>query len=198
MPIYEYFCPNNNKIYSFFARSLAYAGAQPRCPENPKFQMERMISSFSVTGRAREEGEGAPIDDPNLEAARSQMEREFDSMHPDNPDPRQVARMLRTMTRLSGEKMPAQMEEVMRRLEAGERLDKLEEEFGDVSDTMGADPGDDAALIGSGELKALKERLRAGRSRPMRDPIMYDMSEYAVLPVSRPAKPRGSARKRAK
>jgi hypothetical protein len=50
----NFYCPDNRKIYSFFARSLAYAGKTPRCPDNPKLRMERMISRFAVTGRAKE------------------------------------------------------------------------------------------------------------------------------------------------
>jgi len=50
MPIYEYFCPNNRRIYSFFARSISYADKTPRCPDNPKWRMEKMISGFAITG----------------------------------------------------------------------------------------------------------------------------------------------------
>jgi hypothetical protein len=183
MPIYEFFCPDNNKIYSFFARSLAYSGVQPRCPDGAKFRMERMVSSFSVTGRAREEPPAGSVDDPTLDLAMAEMEREFDGMNPDNPDPRQVARMLRKLTKASGEAMPEQMEEMMRRLEGGEALEKLEAEFGDLTDAVGAQPSDDDALTRSGEVQKIKERLRAARQRPVRDPVMYEMAEYATLPV---------------
>ena len=40
MPIYEFFCPGNNKIYSFLARSLGYSGKVPRCPDDAKLPME--------------------------------------------------------------------------------------------------------------------------------------------------------------
>lgn len=197
MPIYEFLCPDNNKIYTFFARSLAYSAAQPRCPDNPAFRMERMLSSFSVTGRAQEESD-VPVHDPNLDIAITEMEREFDSMGSDNPDPRQVARMMRTMTRLTGERMPEQLEEVMRRLEAGEKLDKLEEELGKAADTVGAEPSDEAALVRCGEIKAMKERLRAARLRPVRDPVLYEMSEYADVPAVKPTETGTKTRDRKK
>ena len=63
MPIYEYFCPNNRRIYSFFARSLRYADKVPRCPDNPKWKMEKMLSGFAITGRAREESASPGGDD---------------------------------------------------------------------------------------------------------------------------------------
>lgn len=194
MPIYEFFCPRNHKIYSFFARSLAYAGVEPRCPDNPKFPMERMVSSFSVTGRAKEKAAPAMPDDPAFDVAMAEMDREYSTMDSDNPNPRQVARMLRTMTRISGEKMPEPMEEMMRRLESGEALDKLEEEFSDTADAVGSEPSDEDALIRSGELQKIKERLRAARQRPVRDPVMYEMSEYADLP--RPVQGKTGARRR--
>src|SRR6266446_857774 len=91
MPIYEFFCPNNRRIYSFFARSMRYADKLPRCPDNPKWTMERMISGFAITGRAKQPSAAAPggndFDDAKMEAAMGEMEREFGSIaDSDNPD----------------------------------------------------------------------------------------------------------------
>ena len=174
MPIYEFYCPDNHRIYSFFARSLAHAGKTPRCPDNPKHKMERMISSFSVTGRAKEKPDAPPggeFDDARMDAAMAQMEREFSSMDSENPDPRQMAQMMRRMTSLTGEKVPAQMDEMLRRMEAGEDPERLEEEMGDV---MGdGDPGESSDAEG-----ALKARWRKLRGKPKRDPVLYEMSEF--------------------
>ena len=179
MPIYEFYCPDNHRIYSFFARSLAYAGKTPRCPDNPKHRMERMISSFSVTGRAKEkpdEAPGAEFDDARMDAAMAQMEREFSGMDSENPDPRQLARMMRKMSDLTGEKVPGQMEEMLRRLEAGEDPERLEEEMGDV---MGEDDSGGSPDIEGKEEGGLKARLRSKlRGRPGRDPVLYEMSEF--------------------
>ena len=178
MPIYEFYCPDNHRIYSFFARSLAYAGKTPRCPDNPKHKMERMMSNFAVTGRAKEKPDAPPggeFGDAKMEAAMMQMEREFSSMDTENPDPRQVANMMRRMSSLTGEKMPGQMEEMIRRMEAGEDPEKLEAEMGDV---MGEDGADGAADEGSAEEKTLRARLRGLRKRPIRDPALYEMSDF--------------------
>jgi hypothetical protein len=32
MPIYEFYSPDNNRLYQFLARSLAYRDKTPRCP----------------------------------------------------------------------------------------------------------------------------------------------------------------------
>ena len=177
MPIYEFFCPQTNKIYSFYARSLALAGKTPRCPDNPKYRMERMVSSFSVTGRKQEEktvaaGEGP--DDPRMERMMAEMERDFGGMDEENPDPKQLARMMRKMSGLTGEKMPETMDEMIRRMEAGEDPEKLEAEYGDALEDFdpGAGAGEPGEESGSGKVKVRR------RARATRDPTLYEMSEW--------------------
>src|SRR6187402_3156604 len=105
MPIYEFFCPRNQRIYSFFARSLAYSDKTPRCPENSKWKLEKMVSNFAVTGRAKEKpemppggGDGPDFDDPRMEKMMAEMEREFSGMgDTENPDPKMLGRMMRKM-----------------------------------------------------------------------------------------------------
>ncbi len=179
MPIYEFFSPQANKIYSFYARSLAMSGKTPRCPDDPKHTMERMISSFSVTGRAKEEKPGddpmAGADDARMEQAMAQMEQEFSGMDESNPDPRQLARMMRKMSDLTGEKMPETMEEMIQRMEKGEDPEKLEEEYGDSLEDF--DP-----MGGGGEGEApvrnVLGKIKARRARPQRDPTLYEMADF--------------------
>ena len=176
MPIYEFFCPNNRRIYSFFARSLSYADKVPRCPENPKWKMEKMLSSFAITGKSEEPkaggmGEG---DDAQMDAAMDVMEREFGSIaDSDNPDPRAVAKMMRRMGELTGGKMPAQMEEMIARMEKGEDPDKLEEEYGDSLEGM-----EDFGMGGGDEGGADGKRAFRRRRKVTRDPGLYEMSEW--------------------
>ncbi|MCX7915623.1 MAG: hypothetical protein N3A53_04900, partial [Verrucomicrobiae bacterium] len=84
MPIYEFYSPDTNKIYSFYARSLAYAGKTPRCPDGAQYRMQKLISPFAIIGRAREPGTETEAvtdaDDARFEAAMQTMEREFASM----------------------------------------------------------------------------------------------------------------------
>lgn len=177
MPIYEFYCPNNHRIYSFFARSLAHAGKTPRCPDNPKHRMERMMSTFAVTGRAKEKPDappGAERDDARMEAAMAQMERELGSIDENNPNPRQLASMMRRMSELTGQKVPEQMEEMLGRMEAGEDADQLEEE---MSAMMDDDPPEGAPPE-SAEETTMKARLRRLRMKPQRDPTLYEMSDF--------------------
>src|SRR5262245_24847431 len=149
MPIYEFFCPKNRRIYSFFARSLSYADKKPRCPDNPKWAMEKMISGFAITGRAKDK-ERPPgneaMDDSRMEQAMAEMEREFSGIgESDNPDPRMLARMMRKMADLGGDKVPPVMQEMIARLEKGEDPEKLEAEYGDAMDDFDAAMGDSPA-----------------------------------------------------
>jgi hypothetical protein len=176
MPIYEFFCPQNRRIYSFFARSLRYADKLPRCPENPRWKMEKMVSGFAITGRAKEKavdaGDGEDLDDSRMDAAMEAMEREFGGVaDQDNPDPRALAAMMRRMGELTGQKMPAQMDEVIARLEKGEDPEKLESEYGDVFDAL--ESGDDA----DGPLAEAKKKL-GRRKRITRDPTLYEMADF--------------------
>lgn len=173
MPIYEFICPKNQRIYSFFARSISYADKVPKCPDNPKWKLERLLSNFAVTGRAKEPS-AVPIgdmDDSKMEAAMEAMEREFGGVaESENPDPRALAAMMRRMGELTGEKMPPQMNEVIARLEKGEDPEKLEADYGDVFDAMDSAP--DESPLGE-----MKRRLRR-KPRVSRDPTLYEMSDY--------------------
>lgn len=178
MPIYEFFCPNNRRIYSFFARSMRFADKAPHCPDNPKWKMEKMISEFAITGRAKEPSAGSTggedIDEAKMEAAMGEMEREFGGLADnDNPDPRALAKMMRRMGELSGQKLPAEMDEVISRLEKGEDPDKLEAEFGDVFNAMDEAGGGDAA---GGDAAT---RTKARRKKHItRDPKLYEMADF--------------------
>lgn len=172
VPIYEYYCPDNHRIYQFFAKTQAQGRKTPKCPDNPAFKMERVMSSFAITGGGKPaegadaaQGGGAHADpggepeDPKMEAAFDQLEHEMGSV--DENDPRAMGHMMRHMAELTGEKLDGEMEEVVRKLEEGKDPDQLEEEFG------GAFPDDGAA--GEAGLGGV------GRGRaPSRDPNLYD------------------------
>ncbi len=177
MPIYEYYCPRNHTIYQFYAKTLAQGRTIPRCPDNPAFPMEKMLSSFAVTKRGNGDADttAAPAaspdaaDDSRLEAAMSAMEGEF--AHVDENDPKAMGRMMRRMSEMTGEKIDGDMEEVVRKLEEGADPDSLEEQLG------GAAPGDEGAEADETPAAAREEarhRFRARRSAPSRDPKLYD------------------------
>ena len=182
MPIYEYYCPRNHTVYQFYARSLAQGKLTPRCPDNPGWPMQRILSQFAFTGRVREEpaGEGQPAapggpEDARLEAAMGAMEKEFGSV--DENDPRAMARMMRRMSELSGEKIDGEMEEIVRKLEEGADPEALEERLGAGADETGdgeGGPGGGPRTEAEKREARMRYRLRRATTAPRRDPKLYD------------------------
>lgn len=143
MPIFEYLCPACNRVFSFFVRNPSES-KEPTCPQCHGGGMRKMISRFSVTGAQRKSkgledgapaGEGGgdgndPLDDPRVE--REMMKLMADAENIDENDPRQLGRLMRRMTEITGEPIEPGMEEAMRRLEAGEDPEKIEEDLGDI------------------------------------------------------------------
>lgn len=184
MPIYEYYCPDNNRIYQFYAKTLAQGQTIPKCPDNPEFKLVRIPSTFAISSRSRQEtkdpaaekggadddrgppagegesgereGDGDNLDDPRMEAAFAELERDMESV--DENDPRAMGRMMRKMAEITGEPLDEGMEEVVRKLEEGQDPDKLEEQMGDAF----PEDGEGGGMGGFG-----------GR-RPSRDPNLYD------------------------
>ena len=79
MPIYEYYCPDNNTIYQFYAKTLAQGDRVPRCPANPALTMRKIVSAFAVTGRHGEEpaaDAGAGVVGDRVRATLSGADRE--------------------------------------------------------------------------------------------------------------------------
>lgn len=185
MPIYEYYCPDNHTVYQFYAKTLAQGQTTPVCPDNPKFRMKKLVSAFAVTkgGKKDEAAETKPAaaagdsaEDARMEAAMGAMEKEFSNV--DENDPRAMARMMRKMSELTGEKIDGEMEEVVRKLEEGADPDSLEDQLGG-----GEEPGgmDDPYGEGMGgempppvDPKEPRRPLKVRRAPPRRDPRLYD------------------------
>lgn len=181
MPIYEYYCPSNHTVYQFYAKTLAQGKTVPKCPDNPKYKMQKMVSAFAVTSGGKKGDEAPPAslavggaDDARMEAAMGAMEREFSNV--DENDPRAMGRMMRKMAEMTGEKIDGEMEEVVRKLEEGADPDSLEAQLGgsegDGPDGgMGPGGADGAAVRAPREARA---RIRALRGPAARDPKLYD------------------------
>ena len=189
MPIYEFYCPDNHTIYQFYAKTLAQGQTVPRCPDNPKFKLRKLVSAFAITkGGAKDEAADQkpdaaaaadPAEDARMEAAMNAMEGEFANV--DENDPKAMARMMRRMSELTGEKIDGEMEEVVRKLEEGADPDSLEEQLGgpegggDMDDPYGEGMG---GMGGEGmppvDPKEPRHRFKIRRAAPRRDPKLYD------------------------
>ncbi len=169
MPIYEFFCPDCNRIFSFLSKSFN-ENRIPNCPKCKGENMTRQISLVSPYIRKNsisskddsisQSGDDSerpydPAQEAKMEKAMKVLEKEMAGMNEENPDPRQLGRLMRRMSEITGEPMPEEMTEAVKRLEAGEDPEKIEEEMGDLFGEGGY--GDDAGYGGA-----------------VRDPGLYD------------------------
>ena len=90
MPIYEFYCDECNTIFSFFSKTIN-TDKIPHCPKCKTKPLERRMSSFAFTGRAKEEGDmdDLPIDEGKMERAMQMLAGEAENINEE--DPRQAA-----------------------------------------------------------------------------------------------------------
>jgi len=143
MPIYEYLCPECNVVFSFMVKNVKTAKPAycPRCGN--KKTMERVMSKFAFAGRTRKSagtaegadspgsgGDDVPDLSPRQEQEMMRLMSQIEGM--DENDPKQMGTLMRKMGEITGEGLDPQMEEAVRRLEAGEDPDRIEEDLGDL------------------------------------------------------------------
>ena len=146
MPIYEFACPKCRKIYSFLSKRIN-PDRSPVCPKCGNKKLKKEVSRFAMTRGLKEPGAdaggppGPDLDDPRVERAMMEMEREMDSLDENNP--KHMAHMMRKMKDLMPPgSMPKEMDVAIKRLEAGEDPEKIEADMGDVlGDFMGVSGG---------------------------------------------------------
>jgi putative FmdB family regulatory protein len=144
MPVYEFLCGDCNKIYSFHSFTVKTEKI-PACPKCGAGDLRRVPSRFGVSGSRKASGEeaeegGGDVDDPRMEQEMMRLAAELE--HMDENDPRQMAKAVRRMTEIAGEPVTPAMEEMIRRLEAGEDPEKIEEDLGDaLEDEMEGEGG---------------------------------------------------------
>jgi putative FmdB family regulatory protein len=180
MPIYEFYCSECHRIFSFLSKSVDTAKL-PACPRCGRATLTRRVSSFAISKGRKEEASraaepdiaGLPsgMDEARLEQAMATLSREAEGMNEE--DPRQGAQLMRRLFEATGMPVGEGMEEALRRMESGEDPEKIEEEMGDVME-------DPLALEGSAspESQESKRALRGLRRRvlpPSVDPELYDM-----------------------
>ncbi len=167
MPIYEFYCAKCHRIYSFFSRGINTDGA-PDCPRCGEKRLARRASSFAISkGRpeqAADEGEGLPdLDEGKLAQLMERLGPEAESL--DENDPRQAARMMRGLFDAAGMPVAGGMEEALKRMEAGEDPEKVEQDMGDVLE------GDPFSAAGSRRTLSRLRRLLP----PTVDTHLYEM-----------------------
>jgi putative FmdB family regulatory protein len=149
MPIYEFACPKCRKIYSFLSRRLN-PGRSPVCPQCGNKKMSKQVSRFALNKglkapAAKGEVAGEPpmpdLDDPRVERAMMDLERDME--HLDESNPRHMAHLMKKMKDLMPPgSVPKELDVAIKRLEAGEDPEKIEADMGDLlGDFMGGEAG---------------------------------------------------------
>lgn len=176
VPIYEFYCADCHCVMSFLSRSVD-TKKQPACPKCGRAGLTRRVSSFAIS-KGRKEEQKAPAAPPGVDEARLEKAMEAlagDMEHINEDDPRQSAQLMRKLFEATGAPANRKVEEALKRLEAGENPEKIEEEMGDVlgepfGDALGGGvPGE--AETPSHRLWRLAPRLRP----PSHDPELYEM-----------------------
>jgi putative FmdB family regulatory protein len=169
VPIYEFYCGRCHTIFNFFSRKID-TETRPACPRCGRPDLERCISRVAAPRGGREpagadEGVG-DLDDARMEQAMEELARETEGV--DEDDPRQMARMMRKLSQTAGVPLDERMEESLRRMEAGEDPEKIEEEMGDL---LGEGEEPDA----EGRAETAPRRPARRRAAPEVDETLYDM-----------------------
>jgi putative FmdB family regulatory protein len=131
MPVYEFYCSACHTVFNFLSRRVDLE-KRPACPRCGRPELERQVSRFAISkNRSEPPPEGFPdLDDERMEQAMLAMAGEMEGM--DENDPRAIGRVMRRMWETTGMSLGSGFQEALRRLEAGEDPDKIEEEMGDL------------------------------------------------------------------
>lgn len=157
MPIYEYACPKCRKIFSFLSKRIN-PDRLPVCPKCGNKEMVKQLSRFAMSRGLKEpaaktEGEGPEgmpdFDDPRVARAMSELERDME--HMDENNPRHMAHMMKKMKDLMPPgAAPKELDIAIKRLEAGEDPEKIEEDMGDLLGDFMGEEGEGGGMGGAG------------------------------------------------
>ena len=152
MPIYEFACPKCRRIFNFLSKRMN-PDRPPSCPKCGNKKMVKQMSRFAMTkglkepaakggADAGEEGPMPDFDDPRMMRAMSELERDME--HLDENNPKHMAHMMRKMKAIMPPgTMPKELDVAIKRLEAGEDPEKIEQDMGDLlGDFMGGPGGE--------------------------------------------------------
>lgn len=140
MPIYEFACPKCRKIFNFLSKKVA-PDRLPACPKCGHRKLTKQVSAFALSRGLKEPsasgdaGPGGPpmpdADDPRMMRVMAEMERDME--HLDENNPRHMAHMMKKMKDLMpAGSVPKEFDVAIKRLEAGEDPEKIEQDMGDV------------------------------------------------------------------
>ena len=125
MPRYEYRCQDCRKRVSIYQTYEEYGVAPVACPNCASKDLRRLINRVRIA-----KSEEARMDNLTDPGGWGDI---------DENDPKSMARAMRRMGQEMGEDLPAEFDEVMDRLEAGESPDEIEESLPELGGDFDSD-----------------------------------------------------------
>lgn len=154
MPVYEFYCCDCHTIFNFLSRQVN-TDKRPNCPKCDRRDLDRQVSLFAYSLGRQEENSAdeafGGLDENKLERVMNTLAGEMDGLDEENPQ--QMARIMRQLGEATGLTLGDGMEEAIRRLEAGEDPETIEQQMGDLFETDN--------LFAPRKLRSLKRRPAA-------------------------------------
>ena len=119
MPTYEYICKNCRKRFNLFFTYAEYGVVKPVCTHCGSEDVARRIGRVRIA-RSEQSRLDSFADDANLDDLED--------------DPRELGRMMRSMSKEVGEEMPPEFDEVVNRLEKGQTPEDIERDMPELGE----------------------------------------------------------------
>ena len=137
MPYYDYRCTDCKRRASIYsARFLSAEEMSPTCPHCKGSNMRRLIGRVGIL-----RSEDSRMDDLADPSAFGDL---------DESDPKSLGRFMRKMSAETGEELGPEFDEVVGRLEAGEKPEEIEKSMPDVGGAEGDLSGGMGGMGGMG------------------------------------------------
>jgi putative FmdB family regulatory protein len=129
MPTYDFICNDCKQRFDVFMTYAEYGSKPAQCSNCGSKNTRRRMTRVRI---AKSE-----------EARMDSLEGEMGNLEGLENDPQALGRMMRKMGRESGEEMPAEFDDVVDRLEAGQSPEQIESEMPDLGAGMPGGGDDD-------------------------------------------------------
>ena len=123
MPTYDFICNNCDQRFDVFLTFAEYGKKKVSCTHCNSKNVRRRMTKVRI----------AKSDDSRMDA----MANDFSGFEGMEDDPKEMGRMMRKMGKEMGEEMPPEFNEVVDRLEKGQKPEDIEKELPDIGGDLG-------------------------------------------------------------
>lgn len=136
MPLYDYRCLDCHRSFEVYISYAEYGTRRVQCPHCQSANIRRRLPRVRLARSEEDRIESLADDfsDPNLAEGLEE-------------DPRTLGRWMRRMSQELGEEMPPEFDEVVDRLEKGQRPEEIEQEMPELAGGETAESGSEDDLL---------------------------------------------------